>query len=63
MAFLTSPKARKFYILALYALFGAAIQAELVPAAWIDALRDYALPALFGALGLGHVLPEAGKKS
>lgn len=58
---LLSARMRKFYLLALYAVVGAALQAGVLPPEWVAFLKENTVQALAIALGLGHVLPEAAK--
>lgn len=56
-----SPAAKKFYVIAAWALAGSAVQAGLLPASVVDAAKHLIngneLTILLAALGVGHVLP------
>lgn len=62
MSKILSPNAIKLYTVILYAAVGAAVQSGLLPDAVKHFLSDHAAQAVLVALGLGHVMPEAGKK-
>lgn len=53
----------KFAVVGVYALIGAAVQAELIPEVVGLFLKEHAVEAALTAMGLGHILPELGKKS
>ncbi len=54
-----SVPARKFYVLALWGVLGAAVKAGYLPPETKAWLNDHALELVFLAFGLGHVTPEA----
>lgn len=59
--FADSPALKKFLILSGYALLGAAAQAGLIPVSVVEFVRDHVIEVVALSVGLGHILPEAGR--
>lgn len=58
---LFSKPARKFYVLALWGVVGAAVDAGFLPPGVRTFMDEHTMLLLLTAFGVGHVAPEAAK--